>query len=145
MVANTARLAKLEADFARLQKQNQREKNKLKQALKKLEANDRKQQKEYYIERANERKEFFWQLLQQLGYKFDDICIIGGSLAILKEKIDAGNATEEINACIAKYYELIKDPDSGIEDKRADENNSEDSKVPEAVAGNSNDFDGIDA
>lgn len=36
---------------------------------------------------------------------------------MLKEKIDAGNATEEINSYIAKYYELIKDPESGIEDK----------------------------
>lgn len=87
-------------------------KNKLKQALKKLEANQKKQEKEYYVERVNERKEFIWQLLKQLGYSFDDICIIGGSLALLREKIDSGNATDEINACIAKYSELIKEKES---------------------------------
>lgn len=109
--ASNSRLAKLEASFAKMQRSTQREKNKLKQALKKLEANEKKQQKEYYLERVNERKEFIWQLLKQLGYSFDDICIIGGSLALLKEKIDSGNATAEINACIAKYSELIKEPD----------------------------------
>lgn len=140
--ASTARLAKLEADFARAQKQNLREKNKLKQALKKLEADDKKQQKEYYIERANERKEFFYQLLQQLGFGFDDICIIGGCLAVLKEKIDTGNAAEEINAYIAKYYELIKDPESGIEDKMLPDDSAD-----ENIAGNLSDseIDGKDA
>ena len=49
----------------------------------------KKQEKEFYVERVNERKEFVWQLLKQLGYTFDDICIIGGSLALLKEKIDS--------------------------------------------------------
>lgn len=138
--ASTARLAKLEADFARLQKQNLRNKNKLKQALKKLEADDKKQQKEYYIQRANERKEFFWQLLQQLGYKFDDICIIGGSLALLKEKIDSGNAAEEIDACIAKYYELIKEPESDIENESLPETGDCEAGVkttePGAIDGN---------
>lgn len=140
--ASTARLAKLEADFARAQKQNLREKNKLKQALKKLEADDKKQQKEYYIERANERKEFFYQLLQQLGFGFDDICIIGGCLAVLKEKIDTGNAAEEINAYIAKYYELIKDPESGIEDKMLPDDSADGN-----IAGNLSDseIDGKDA
>lgn len=110
--ASNSRLEKLEASFSRMQKSTQREKNKLKQALKKLEANQKKQEKEYYVERVNERKEFIWQLLKQLGYSFDDICIIGGSLALLREKIDSGNATDEINACIAKYFELIKEKES---------------------------------
>ena len=95
--ASNSRLAKLEASFSKMQKSTQREKNKLKQALKKLEANQKKQEKEFYVERVNERKEFVWQLLKQLGYTFDDICIIGGSLALLKEKIDSGNAADEIN------------------------------------------------
>lgn len=141
---STARLAKLEADFERLKKQNLREKNKLKQALKKLEANDKKSEKEYYIERASERKEFFWQLLQQLGFTFDDICIVGGSLALLKDKIDSGNAAEEIDACIAKYYELIKDPESGIEDERLAENVS-DNKTGEAESLEDSEIDGTDA
>lgn len=115
--ASTEKLAKLEASFERMQKQNIRERNKLKQALKKLEADEKKQQKEFYIERSNERKEFFWKLLQQLGYDFEDVCIIGGALALLKEKIDSGNAIEEINTCIEKYSELIKNPESGIDDK----------------------------
>ena len=108
--ASNSRLEKLEASFSRMQKSTQREKNKLKQALKKLEAHQK--EKEYYVERVNERKEFIWQLLKQLGYSFDDICIIGGSLALLREKIDSGNATDEINACIAKYSELIKEKES---------------------------------
>lgn len=110
--ASNSRLEKLEASFSKMQKSTQREKNKLKQALKKLEANQKKQEKEYYVERVNERKEFIWQLLKQLGYSFDDICIIGGSLALLREKIDSGNATDEINAYIAKYSELIKEKES---------------------------------
>lgn len=98
--------------FPECRKVRNAKKNKLKQALKKLEANQKKQEKEYYVERVNERKEFIWQLLKQLGYSFDDICIIGGSLALLREKIDSGNATDEINACIAKYSELIKEKES---------------------------------
>ncbi len=136
--ASNSRLAKLEASFAKMQRSTQREKNKLKQALKKLEANEKKQQKEYYLERVNERKEFIWQLLKQLGYSFDDICIIGGSLALLKEKIDSGNATAEINACIAKYSELIKEPDiEESPDNTVDDGDEQDKA--EAV------FDGIDA
>lgn len=121
--ASNSRLEKLEASFSRMQKSTQREKNKLKQALKKLEANQKKQEKEYYVERVNERKEFIWQLLKQLGYSFDDICIIGGSLALLREKIDSGNATDEINACIAKYSELIKEKESA--DDEAFDNEAE--------------------
>ena len=51
--ASNSRLAKLEASFSRMQKSTQREKNKLKQALKKLEANQKKQEKEFYVERVN--------------------------------------------------------------------------------------------
>lgn len=120
LTASNSRLEKLEASFSRMQKSTQREKNKLKQALKKLEANQKKQEKEYYIERVNERKEFIWQLLKQLGYSFDDICIIGGSLALLREKIDSGNATDEINACIAKYSELIKEKEP-VDEAEVDE------------------------
>ena len=136
--ASNSRLEKLEASFAKMQRSTQREKNKLKQALKKLEANEKKQQKEYYLERVNERKEFIWQLLKQLGYTFDDICIIGGSLALLKEKIDSGNAADEINACIAKYSELIKEPDVEDGPDNAVDDGDEQDKA-EAV------FDGIDA
>lgn len=118
--ASNSRLAKLEASFSKMQKSTQREKNKLKQALKKLEANQKKQEKEFYVERVNERKEFVWQLLKQLGYTFDDICIIGGSLALLKEKIDSGNAADEINACVAKYSELINEPESDNETENED-------------------------
>lgn len=120
LTASNSRLEKLEASFSRMQKSTQREKNKLKQALKKLEANQKKQEKEYYIERVNERKEFIWQLLKQLGYSFDDICIIGGSLALLREKIDSGNATDEINACFAKYSELIKEKEP-VDEAEVDE------------------------
>lgn len=118
--ASNSRLAKLEASFSKMQKSTQREKNKLKQALKKLEANQKKQEKEFYVERVNERKEFVWQLLKQLGYTFDDICIIGGSLALLKEKIDSGNAADEINACVAKYSELINESESDNETENED-------------------------
>ena len=118
--ASNSRLAKLEASFSKMQKSTQREKNKLKQALKKLEANQKKQEKECYVERVNERKEFVWQLLKQLGYTFDDICIIGGSLALLKEKIDSGNAADEINACVTKYSELINESESDNETENED-------------------------
>ena len=118
--ASNSRLAKLEASFSKMQKSTQREKNKLKQALKKLEATQKKQETEVYVERVNERKEFVWQLLKQLGYTFDDICIIGGSLALLKEKIDSGNAADEINACVAKYSELINEPESDNETENED-------------------------
>lgn len=118
--ASNSRLAKLEASFSRMQKSTQREKNKLKQALKKLEANQKKQEKEFYVERVNERKEFVWQLLKQLGYTFDDICIIGGSLALLKEKIDSGNSADEINACVAKYSEIINESESDNETENED-------------------------
>ena len=55
-----------------------------------------------------------------MGYTFDDICIIGGSLALLKEKIDSGNAADEINACVAKYSELINEPESDNETENED-------------------------
>lgn len=128
--ASNSRLEKLEASFSKMQKSTHREKNKLKQALKKLEANQKKQEKEYYVERVNERKEFIWQLLKQLGYSFDDICIIGGSLALLREKIDSGNATDEINACIAKYSELIKEKEP-VDDDALD-NDTEVDEVDDA-------------
>ena len=109
LTASNSRLEKLEASFSRMQKSTQREKN------------QKKQEKEYYIERVNERKEFIWQLLKQLGYSFDDICIIGGSLALLREKIDSGNATDEINACITKYSELIKEKEPVDDETLVDE------------------------
>lgn len=137
--ASNSRLEKLEASFSRMQKSTQREKNKLKQALKstsfkKLEANQKKQEKEYYVERVNERKEFIWQLLKQLGYSFDDICIIGGSLALLREKIDSGNATDEINACIAKYSELIKEKESADDEALDNEALDNEAEVDDADA-----------